>query len=292
MQKHPAAPPSASVVHHASKLMRAGLSLLFTISLIGTAQPASAAPARASSPQTPLVLAPAAGSVPSPSICYATIDGVLIYSSVNATAVQQAVDAAAPGDTVKVAGTCAGVQTRDSTTQTVYISKTLTLQGGYTNTLSGWLISDPATNPTALDAQAGGRGIRATAAVTVSNLTVQNGNALVGSGGGAFFQSTATLTGTTFTSNTSSVHGGGAWFFGTATLTGTTFTSNTAGSDNGGGAYFLGTATLTGTTFTSNTAGTNGGGAWFAAPPLTGTTFTSNSAARTAAAYTFSTRPR
>ena len=45
--------------------------------------------------------------------------------------------AAAPNDTVKVAGLCAGVQSRAGTYQTVYISQTITLQGGYTNTLSG-----------------------------------------------------------------------------------------------------------------------------------------------------------
>jgi hypothetical protein len=40
-------------------------------------------------------------------------------------------------------------------TQVVYISKTITLRGGYTTT--NWTTSDPEANPTTLDAQGQGR---------------------------------------------------------------------------------------------------------------------------------------
>ena len=47
--------------------------------------------------------------------------------------VQDAVDAASEGDVIKVAeGTYTGVSARDGVTQTVYLSKTLTIEGGYT----------------------------------------------------------------------------------------------------------------------------------------------------------------
>ena len=68
---------------------------------------------------------------------------------------QDAVDAATDGDIIKVAaGTYTGVNVRpryDVTTtgvvtQVVYISKTLTLRGGYTTT--NWTVSDAEVNPT------------------------------------------------------------------------------------------------------------------------------------------------
>jgi threonine dehydrogenase-like Zn-dependent dehydrogenase len=132
--------------HVASKVVRAGLTFMLACMLVGTAQQASAASNNTSTTHTPLVLAPQAGAVPTPEVCFATIDGIYVYSSINASALQQAVDAAAPGATVKVAGLCAGVQTRAGETQTVYISKTLTLEGGYTNTPSGWSsVTQPTT---------------------------------------------------------------------------------------------------------------------------------------------------
>jgi hypothetical protein len=88
-----------------------------------------------------LVLAPV-NAPPPADTCFATPDnGTTVFSSTTASAVQQAVDMAVAGATVKVAGTCAGVQTRAGTNQSVHISTTLTLEGGYTPT--NWLASDP-----------------------------------------------------------------------------------------------------------------------------------------------------
>jgi uncharacterized repeat protein (TIGR01451 family) len=109
-------------------------------------------------------------------VCFATVNGTPVYSSTNANAVQQAVDGAGVTDTVKIAGYCAGVQSRGGTAQTVYISTglTLTLRGGYTTT--DWVNSYPLTRPTMLDARGGGRVISASAAlVTLRGVTLTNG---------------------------------------------------------------------------------------------------------------------
>ncbi len=49
--------------------------------------------------------------------------------SSNSSVLQDAVDIADSGDTIKVEGVCVGVQTRDGHKQTVLITKSLTLQG-------------------------------------------------------------------------------------------------------------------------------------------------------------------
>jgi uncharacterized repeat protein (TIGR01451 family) len=81
------------------------------------------------------------------------------------SSIQDAVDAADDGDVIKVAtGIYTGVQGRPAPagyagpsiiTQVVYISKTMTIRGGYTTT--NWTASDPEANPTILDAQGQGR---------------------------------------------------------------------------------------------------------------------------------------
>ena len=109
--------------------------------------------------------------------CFATLDTVTVYSSTDASAVQQAIDAAAPGATVKLAGYCPGVQIRAGFTQTAYISQPLILRGGYTTT--NWADSDPQANPTVLDAQGQGRVLYITGDIspTIENLHITGGNA-------------------------------------------------------------------------------------------------------------------
>jgi hypothetical protein len=272
-------------------LIRAGLAGVLAVLAISGLPPAIAS---ATPPSAPLVLAPAAGVPPTPSVCFATIDGVSIFSSVNFIAVQQAVNAATPNDTVKVAGACLGFQTLAGTNQTVYISKTLTLQGGYTNTLSGWLFSDPVANPTVLDAQAGGRVIFATAPVTISGLTVQNGRAGTNNDGGGVFvapsASSVTISATQILSNTAGRSGGGVAISGTtasrvsALFIDTTLRANTA-LTNGGGivASTNTTVTLSNAQFITNTAGQDGGGAFLdGRVDDSGSTFAQNFAGGTA----------
>jgi threonine dehydrogenase-like Zn-dependent dehydrogenase len=120
---------------------------------------------------------------PNPPTCFATADGgvTTLFASVDAHAVQQAVDAAGAGGVVKVAGTCVGVENLAGTWQSVHIPKTLTLSGGYTTT--NWTTSNAVANPTTIDAAGGGRVIFATLALTVSDLTLQHGYSIDNGGG-------------------------------------------------------------------------------------------------------------
>jgi CSLREA domain-containing protein len=104
-----------------------------------------------------------------------------------------------------------------------------------------------------------------TAPITVTTITVQNGMAATGHGGGAYFGVAAVLTNVNFSHNTvtDTQNGGGAFFAGPATVTGGVFAGNSSG-NAGGGAYFQSTAVVSGTTFVTNTAPqADGGGAYF-----------------------------
>ena len=102
--------------------------------------------------------------------------------------VQAAVDAAdSPDDVVKVAaGTYTGVQGRPAPagyygssviTQVVYISKTVTIRGGYV--ITDWIRFDPEANPSTLDAQDDGRVLFITGDIspTVEGLRITDGRA-------------------------------------------------------------------------------------------------------------------
>ena len=93
------------------------------------------------------------------------------------------VDAATPGATVKIAGTCTGVSNVGVTARTAHIAKDLTLEGGYAS--DSWDVSDPVAHPTTLDADHAGRGvyIAANATVTLRNLSIANGFAADNGGG-------------------------------------------------------------------------------------------------------------
>lgn len=102
------------------------------------------------------------------------------------TTIQEAVDAASDGDTIKVAaGTYTDLSVRprnDITTtgvvtQVVYISKTVTIWGGYSTT--NWETSDPEAWPTTLDAQGQGRVLYVTGEITVTieGLRITGGDA-------------------------------------------------------------------------------------------------------------------
>src|SRR5690606_15144514 len=93
------------------------------------------------------------------------------------TKVQDAIDAANPGDEVRISGTCVGAQLRDGTTQLARINKQITVRGGYTPT--SWLVSYPISQPTFLDAQGQGRVIFVApgANATIEHLNLSGGNA-------------------------------------------------------------------------------------------------------------------
>ena len=203
-------------------------------------------------------------------ICFAQIGTGETFSSTDSTAVQDAVDAAAQSDLVKVAGTCAGVQARlrSSTlyTQVVFISKTLTLQGGFTQ--YDWSVSDPAGHETQLDAQYNGRAIlvQAGASVTVSGVTIVNGAVpLIDCGqqcygGGIFVEaSSGLLLDHSILLNNSASFGGGLANNGDLIVDHTTFNGNDVGSV-GGGLYNFGNMSVTASLVTGNAAGAGGGG--------------------------------
>ncbi len=119
--------------------------------------------------------------------------------------------------------------------------------------------------------------------LTLTSLTLSNGLANNGvQGGGAIFNhGTLSVTGSTFTGNsspaTSGTSGGGIDSSGTLTVTTSTFTGNTA--QEGGGIFNQKTATVTNSTFTNNKATIYGGGALLNAAgtmTVTGDTFSGN----------------
>jgi parallel beta-helix repeat protein len=215
--------------------------------------------------------------------------------------IQYAVDQAGAGDEILVAaGVYTGVQARSGVTQAVYISKSVTVRGGYT-TMDGFASPpDPGANPTTLDAQGQGRVIHVTGNVspTIEGLRIAGGNA-AGLGGGLANQDAGggvyaygahpTIRDCRVFSNTASGQGGGVYAGGQSdkvVLASNEVYSNTASdgggfyihnSDNvlleanqvysntatyGGGMhfYFSDNATLTGNSVHHNTVANAGGG--------------------------------
>jgi len=156
-----------------------------------------------------------------------------LYSSV-----QAAVDVAQDGDLVEVAGTCRGVQTRGSGQQVAYITKTLTVRGGYSDDFSAW---NPQVYPTTLDAVGRGRVIHISGSGDITptlewlRLTNGSGGLL---GGGVFVSNAGVVISSCHVfSNTASL-GGGIYLDRSdhASLRGNEVYSNTA-STWGGGLY-------------------------------------------------------
>ena len=240
---------------------------------------------------TPVTAAPAAELHVCPSGC--------AYSSV-----QAAVDDASEGDVIKVAsGDYVGVQARPAPagyvgpsviTQVVYVTKTVTIQGGYTTT--NWLTPHPVTQPTTLDAQGQGRvlfiagdisptieGLRITggdatglggyyygddagggvyiitATAIISNNWVFSNAAEGGSGGGMYlYYSAARVSGNSITSNTANMGGGLDLLFSAALVSHNTIVSNTAFAGGGLSLHFS-EAMVSENTITFNTADAGGG---------------------------------
>ncbi len=224
--------------------------------------------AGAASPHSPA----AAGNIIT--VC---LDGGCDYTSV-----QAAVDAANDGDVIKVAeGVYADISARLAPddyyspnpnvrpiTQVVYISKTITIQGGYTTT--NWSIPYPLTQPTTLDAREQGRVLFIVGNISpmIEGLRITGGNAdgLGGwwnnSGGGIYvLTATAVISGNEIFSNTADSGGGVFISRSAAVLNHNGIYSNTA-SRQGGGVAIISKSSpmLSGNLVMHNVAGVNGGG--------------------------------
>ena len=220
-------------------------------------------------------------------------DNDCIAHTIPCATLQHAVDVAAPGDEIRVAsGIYTGVHARAGITQVVYVSKTVTVCGGYTPT--NWTTSYPLTQPTTLDAQRQGRVFYVTGAhvpgtgisVTIEGLRITGGDAtgLGGTasgkdaGGGLYvITATAILNGNQVFTNTALV-GGGLYFWNsdrTCLAGNLVFQNRTTQHGAGGGLYFNSSerVTLVGNTIRDNEAGplawgyADGGGAIFSNCP-------------------------
>jgi hypothetical protein len=202
---------------------------------------------------TALVVAGLAGSAvagAAPAASAATPGCLVVDTNSNQsyTSLQDAVNAAAPGDTLFVKRTCTGVTD---------ITKSLTITGHSnggqkTATLNGGAQNGVESGPVLT--------IEPGVTVTLNTLVITNGDA--GQGGGIFnFEGTVTLNGSTVTGNFGGDGGGIFNFEGTLTLNNSTITGNTS-LDGGGIWSSRGMVTLAGSsTVTGNTA---------SAPPLGG----------------------
>ena len=213
--------------------------------------------------------------------------GETIFATADASAVQQAIDAAMPGATVKVAGFCKGVSTIEGTVQTVKIAKNLTLEGGYAS--GSWDFSDPVAHPATLDADEAGRGvyIATGATVTLRNLNIAHGVS-ADNGGGIYNAGAVTLERSTVR-DSSAVLGGGVYNAGSLTVLRSLVAGNVA-SSHGAGIYSPSTATalaLSNSTLANNTAAAQGGALWSQAPAgtLAQSTLAGNSAAAGSGLY-------
>jgi hypothetical protein len=197
--------------------------------------------------------------------------------------VQHAVDVADSGDEIRVAtGVYTDVHARPRAdivatgvvTQVVYISKTVTLCGGYT--VADWTTSDPEAHPTTLDAQGQGRGLYITGdpstgsgqaiSPTIKGLRIISGTAAglggmkrgVSAGGGAYvIRATVTFSDSHVFSNTA-VCGGGLYIFNSSGVLLGNNTIHNNGAGSGGGVYF---GDSPGAALIANTISENHGGA-------------------------------
>ncbi len=171
------------------------------------------------------------------------------------TTVQAAVDAAQPGDWVKVAGFCAGANKRNEISAQVYLDKHLTLQGGYTQT--HWLTSDPGRYPTTLDALGLGGVLYVGGKITptIDGFYITGGRATYGGGVNLAYDSLTTLRRNTIIGNSADYGGGVAANWSQAWLVNNIIAANQART-TGSGLYIIDSKVdMRQTTIAQNTGG-------------------------------------
>jgi hypothetical protein len=209
------------------------------------------------------------------------------------TFLQDAVDAASTGDVILIAaGTYSDVHARavppgyphppasGVISQVIYISKTVTLMGGYTPT--DWTTPDPEANPTTLDAQNRGRVVVVTGNIspTIQGLRITSGDAaglggypvIDDAGGGLYvISATATISHNEVFENAADWGGGLFLLFDDHTaVSSNTIVSNTARWNGGGLSARSSYATLADNLIAHNAAtGWSGGGLFLQNSPAT-----------------------
>jgi hypothetical protein len=216
--------------------------------------------------------------------------------------VQFAVDAAASGDEVRVAGgmyTDIHTRPRQDITitgfvnQVVYLTKTLSIQGGYT--LTNWTEPDPDAHPTILDAGGQGRVVYIAGEIspTLAGLHITGGDATgmgglllymgdQDAGGGIYIDRAAAMISETLVSNNYSPEVGGGVYVGESltTLRRNTIQDNRAEVQGGGGLFHNSRTLIVENDFYRNGGNSNvsGGGcyAWISHDTFISNTFSAN----------------
>lgn len=241
------------------------------------------------------------GTVQGPSIIYYVAPGGNCAAGISPCYdnLQAAVDAAEPGGEIRVAaGVYTSVHARAGLTQVVYLTKTVTIRGGYTTTFAD--PPDPEANPTTLDAQGQGRVIYIAGNIspTVEGVHITGGNAaglagyddqvaIFDAGGGVYvITATAAISNSLVFSNSAQLGGGVYLFESNTVLSDNSIIANSA---NAGGAVFIyqSTVTLTANIIAANSVREMGGGMFLllASTALHANVITSNTAEVVGGAY-------
>jgi hypothetical protein len=161
------------------------------------------------------------------------------------------------GDTIDFASNVTGTITL--TSNRLLVDKSLTIVGPGARTLTVARSSANGTPQFTIFSVEPPSGV--SVSVSISRLTIANGNALF-LGGGIYnsVDGTLAMSDCAISGNNSDIYGGGLCNNGgTVTLANCTFSGNTATSDSGGGIYNGGALTMTNCTLANNSAGSGGG---------------------------------